>query len=82
MAVLGGFAARLGLNPAVVGGAYLYYLVEFTARMLGQRAPQGFLAPYLDELRLVAADLERGLPLETLIPLPAVEDCHHPKIER
>ena len=71
-AVLGGFAARLGLSPAAVGGAYLYYLVEVTARLHGRRAPHGFRAPYLDELRLVAADLEKGLPLEALIPLPAV----------
>lgn len=69
-ALLGGFAARLNLSPAAVGGAYLYYLVEFTARLHAQRAPYGFRAPYLDELRLVAADLETGLSLEALVPLP------------
>lgn len=80
--VLSGFAARMGLSPAAVGGAYLYYLVEFTARMHGRGAPPEFRAPYLNELRLVAADLESGLPLEALVPLPEVEDCQDGRIER
>ena len=81
-AVLGGFAARLGLSPAAVGGAYLYYLLEVTARLHGRSAPHWFRAPYLDELRLVAADLETGLPLEALVPLPEVEDCQNGRIVR
>lgn len=68
-AVLAHFIATLELTPAAVGGAYLSYLVEFTARMHSRGAPPRFRAPYIEELRLVAAELESGTPLDDLVPL-------------
>lgn len=67
--VLRHFTTKLGLSPEAVAGAYLYYLVQITARMHGQGMPGGFRDPYVDELGRVAADLAADNRLEALVPL-------------
>lgn len=81
-AVLHHFVTDLELTPAAVGGAYLSYLVEFTARMHSGGAPHGFRAPYLEELRLVAADAGAGTALEALVPLDQATDQVAAKSDR
>jgi phosphotransferase family enzyme len=65
--VVNASAARLGLTTPEVAATLVYYLVHISAYRLREGVPREYGEVFIRELRRVADQLQRGVPLERLV---------------